>query len=367
MLIYSQLADVCAPIDRSKYLGMISGLSLSGALIGMLVGGWLVKTTNSFEATFVLSFLVVMIAFAYFTLAVPETNPRRPVMSTSTFKEPLRTRAAQSFQNTIATMRKLPLIVLCSSLLDLSMRAGFTFLIPFYTAQVFGWTTWENTIFSAASAAAMAVSTMILLPAFDKVMRRWIAQKTGREQLESNASDERRPLIPPAADTADGNASDERRPLIPPAAETANGTVIGALTAEETTFTNAFVGLLELRLFTIATAIHCAVFALAQRDMILFAIIPLHALGHLSAIAARALLLEFAPADSYGTVNSTYAVMISLAEMIVIKATSTLYDLTSRTSTPSMAFGALEFLSVAAFAGTFLVTFRAKKCGPTAV
>ncbi|KAJ3155561.1 hypothetical protein HDU89_006527 [Geranomyces variabilis] len=346
MLLYSQLADVCAPQDRSKYLGVLSGLAMLGSLSGMLVGGWLVKSTGSFEPTFIVSFFLMMAAFAYFVLVVPETNRPRPALRSAP-KEPLRVHAARSLRNTLASLRKLPLVVLGVSLLDLGMRAGLVFLVPFYTAQVFNWKTWENTLFSAENAACMAITTMVVLPIVDRAVRRWVMRRQSREQ-EGELTGEREPLIPSAGRRDDAEARD----------------------AEGKTLINASIGLFELRLFILLTAIHCALFALAQRDWMLFAIIPFQALGHLSAIAARTLLLEFAAADTYGTVNSSYGVLLSLTDMLVIKATSALFDLGSRTSAPSMVFWGLEALSLSAFAGTFLVTFRtseaARNRGPAA-
>ncbi|KAI8910524.1 major facilitator superfamily domain-containing protein [Powellomyces hirtus] len=336
MVIFSSVADVCAPADRTRYLGILHGVSMIGNLSGMLLGGWLVKSTDSFEATFTLSFILGFFTLAYYATVVPET--RKITVSapgTETSNEPLSKRFKAMVAYTLGLMRKVPYLVVVIAVLSGGGAMGFLFIVPFYAAQMFGWKTWENTLYLVDWSAFSAIASMFGLGAVDTAVRRYFDNKKPSPTPEClPANDERTPLIADGPESADS--------------ETA---------LKQTTLRNAQVGLVQMRYYTAFSMFHAILFAMANKYWMLYAIVPLETIGNLTGLAARTIILEFAPVEGYGTVNSVYGVILSLGGMAAIKSSSAIYGATSSTAYPNAVFAVLSALGLLAFACTFFVRF----------
>ncbi|KAJ3004898.1 hypothetical protein HKX48_000991 [Thoreauomyces humboldtii] len=347
MLIFSAVADCTAKVDRSRAFGYLSGAGMLANFGGMIIGGLLVKYTKGFLVTFGLSTAMCFVSLLYYIAFVPETRQfaAPPPPGTPVTKDPLHRRLAAVGGDMFRAVRNLPGSIVAIGLLSAGMRMSTSFLIPFYAAQVFGWQTWDNTLYGAEGAAFSCVTFLFFLGFADKTMRRYVMKGDERRAaaLAAASDGEDTPLLVPAADATAVQTTEEESP--------------------ESHLLNARVSLYLLRIFIGVELLHIMLFTLSNRSWMLYAIVPIDSLGALTAICARTILLEFAPKDMYGTINSFYGVGLNLFSVGAIKALAAVYAVTADTKYPNAAFAIFGATAVPALVGSLMVRFGGRGTG----
>ncbi|KAI8826023.1 major facilitator superfamily domain-containing protein [Fimicolochytrium jonesii] len=333
MVIVASIADISPADERSRNLGILNGVAMVGMLLGTFIGGAVVKYTSSFELAFAMSTVGAIITSLFYILFVPETKPVdiADPTTTPTAREPLCKRLTNLLLAYKRNLSRIPLLVVFAAIASSTERNVPTFLLPFYTAKVFGWTTWENSVYTMEHSALGAIANVVVLGFVDRWLRRRMSGELEYAPLPAGVG------AGNPQEASDGEEVDEEDP--------------------RNKIFNMRLALTQVRVYFAFCIVHSLLFAFADRSWMLFAIIPINCIGSLAALQIRNIVFELTPKEAYGMVNSVYDLLLSTSFMAVIKLFSAIFTATAA-NMPNASFFILAAVGGISMLASMAIRFR---------
>ncbi|KAI9105327.1 major facilitator superfamily domain-containing protein [Phlyctochytrium arcticum] len=333
-LVFSCISDT-APNDRATALGVVGGFARGSLVGGSLLGGWLVKKTDSFIPTFAIGSIAMMIAVGTSILIVPETlaiqddndtDEPRPRSNISIAR-----RLWRNIKELTRIVRILPNLIVLSGIICVGIMNSVMFVMPYYALQQFQWKTWENTLFMVEVSTVVAIGSLIIIPQLKKIItNRWnsAAREEATQDVIDNPISVNEILDDSASDTTEYSEEDEDE--------------------EVRRRTEAKLGLYQLRIFSFFEFVYIALLSMATSSWMVYAAVIVEGFGAQADILTRSVILDRVPARIVGIVNAMYHTITTLTMLLFIRGTSALYSATSD-NYPQAVFFALAGLAGTAF------------------
>ncbi|KAI8813769.1 major facilitator superfamily domain-containing protein [Cladochytrium replicatum] len=306
-LLSAATIDVTNAETRVKFLGIVQGTVLVSIALAEILGGLLVKITGDFWIPFCLSCIFAIIALVYGILVLQETRVPHDTSDSENSGPPV----LELFQ--LDLRKEIPWLTMLPFLIYWMACESQTSLRTYYTNYRFGWVAWEESLFMAGNTIAAAAAMVVVLPPVDRAFRKRFNLPIESSDASSNA--ETRPLLEtetpqPSYSTAEVDVEDSAINISRPSEKHSQYLMMFSQAA--------FFG-------TITTA-HAFMFGSANRAWMLFALIPVKAIGSLCNVMESVLIAEAINPDHLGLINTFVLQLDSLVMAFANQIFATIYQ-----------------------------------------
>ncbi|KAJ1561182.1 hypothetical protein HK096_005697, partial [Nowakowskiella sp. JEL0078] len=278
------MVDTTSVDNRVSFLATFQGILLLMMTIAELLGGALVKITGSFLPPFLLSSIFSLLAVLYAIFFLPESRVAPPPETFSgdlSNEKGLFENVKSHISQTLSLGRDIPWFTIIPFLIVSAGEVGS--VRTYYTNYLFKWTTWEDSIYKSAH-GLIAASALALLPLIKKFLEKNEGLKTVNFEEE--------PLL-----NNSGLSTSENYESVTPSDDEVEIKTNATMIDMKLKFT-------QVRIFFLFIALHAVLFSYAGKSWMLFALIPLTAIGELYRVFKTALVADTVTSTRFALLNT---------------------------------------------------------------
>jgi MFS family permease len=172
MTVLSYIADTTTPDKRTVLIGRIEAVNFSAFVVGPLIGGFLVKATNSNITPFYFTLGFYVFVLFYVAIVVPDSKPPQ--------RKPAEQEEKKSLKETFLAAKEIlggqninrTLVTLIMFILQFKF-AGTGFVFIMYTRLRFGWQAYEDGWYFFLTASFRVLSLAVMMPFVVRTLRKF--------------------------------------------------------------------------------------------------------------------------------------------------------------------------------------------------